>query len=274
MRPIIAMMAVTALSIVTFVNTAPRDSGRKIDPRILPSNDVDHSVTYSNILPGDYVGPHACAECHQQQFDAWKTHPHSCMNQLPNQQSVKGDFNCELTLPTGKVEFKTEKDEQGKRLYKMYVYKDSDSHPFREYVVTKTVGSRYIQSYIGKQIRGPEPKTHNIYREHKLPFGYWFKIRQWLPEIYFNTHDSETLHEGVAVTKSIDLEPRVVPYTENCMNCHNTLSYAYRIYHEPYVGFPDAVVASTIEPLARALSNERIQVKGTTGELSRLNLKT
>ena len=290
MRPMIAVAVVSTLSIVSFVNIAPRAQARKVDPRVLSESEIDHSISYSNILPNDYVGPQACAECHQEQYNDWKTHPHSCMNQLPDAESVKGDFsNRQLNLPTGKVVFQTELDEHGQPLYKMLVYRNVDNPsagddtdvdaansltpPYREYKVTKTVGSRYIQSYIGKQIRGPEPADHDIYREHKLPFGYWFKIDQWLPEIYFNTHGNEQLEKGVAVTKSIDIEPRVVPYTENCMNCHNTLSYAYRIFHQPYVGFPDAVVASSIESLAKELSNERMQVEGTIRDFNQLNQK-
>ena len=38
--------------------------------------------SFSNVLPADYVGPEACAECHKKNYDSWKLHPHSQMNML------------------------------------------------------------------------------------------------------------------------------------------------------------------------------------------------
>ena len=116
------------------------------DPRVLPSRAVNESIRYSNILPNDYVGPETCAKCHQDQYQLWKEHPHHCMNQLPNADTVMGDFDdVLLTLPTGEIRFTT--DDDGK--YWMTITKHSELH--RKYVVTRTVGSRFMQFYIGKQ---------------------------------------------------------------------------------------------------------------------------
>lgn len=273
MRSPLAIAVALTLACVSFVTIKPKPSGeRRPDPRVMAAHQVDSSIEYSNILPRDYVGPETCAECHSSQHEQWSEHSHACMNQIPSRKSVGGDFaNAELILPTGKVLFQNEPDAQGELEFKMLVFRNHESTPFREYLITKTVGSRFVQAYIGKQLRGPESLGHAIYQEHKLPFAYWFKIKQWLPEAYFNITDDEPLVDGVAQTKSIDLDPRVLPYTETCMNCHNTFSYAYRIYHKALVGFPDAVVAAAIQPLAKELSSERRQVQPTVHGFNRLN---
>ena len=261
-------LAIAVVLTLTFVGWTAvwkhRVAHRLPDARILAAGQVDHSIVYSNILPQDYLGPQACAECHQEQFDDWSSHPHACMNQLPSPDSVRGNFaEYSLELPTGRVLFRTEADPQGEPQYRMDVFRSGEKKPFRQYVVTKTVGSRYIQSYIGKQLKGPEPEDHAIYGEHRLPFTYWFKIGQWLPGDFYNIHPDETVEQGIAQTRGLGLDPHVLPYTETCMNCHNTFSYAYRIYHKPLVGFPDALVASTLAPLARELSASGNRVEPT-----------
>src|SRR6516162_4103613 len=98
-----AAMALTVL--VPVVGWCLRP-GPKPDPRVLPDSAVDESQTYSNILPEDYVGPDACAQCHRQKHALWSQHAHSTMNQLPSQKSVRGDFSgAVLRLPTGAVVF-------------------------------------------------------------------------------------------------------------------------------------------------------------------------
>ncbi len=244
------------------------------DPRVLPDDAVDLSIDYSNILPVDYVGPQLCADCHTEQYNDWRDHPHALMNQLPSEQSVKGDFgNAVLELPTGRVEFKTTRSsKKGSQLqYHMVIYKLGQEDSFREYCVTKTVGTRYIQAYIGRQTQGPEPQGDAIYDEHMLPFSYWFKIKQWLPSKYYNIFHDESLQDGIPQTEAIDESPTVLPYREVCMNCHNTFPYAYRIYHQSLVGFPDATVASAIGPLANQLSNELRHIDGSVRSMNRLN---
>src|SRR5687767_14948986 len=46
----------------------------------------------SNIHPGDYIGPKACQECHQENYNAWSKHSHRWMNALADESTVKGDF--------------------------------------------------------------------------------------------------------------------------------------------------------------------------------------
>ncbi len=234
------------------------------DPRVLSPHEVDESITYSNILPVDYVGPATCAECHPTQHTRWKTHPHAVMNQMASPLSIKGDFSdVEITLPGGKARFYT--DTSGR--YFMTVNKDGQKH--RQYVVTRTVGSRYMQFYIGRQLYGPESEDDPIYREHMLPFSYWFKMKRWYPRQYFDPDGDEVLHEGIPQIEAIHKRPDVRLYTAVCMNCHNTYPYAYKIFNHNFVGFPDATMRAAVEPLSEVLSKD-IEVKPTAESFSNM----
>jgi hypothetical protein len=135
------------------------------DPRLLPEAAVRREQTFSNILPDDYVGPESCARCHERKHRLWSQHPHSRMNQLPGKDTVRGDFGGPtLRLTNGTARFTTDGDG-----YRMAVERDGRS--LRRYRVTRTVGSRFIQFYIGVQTEGPEPAGHGVYEEHLLPFA-------------------------------------------------------------------------------------------------------
>jgi len=204
--------------------------------------------SYSNILPGDYVGPETCGGCHPTQYSQWKEHPHHCMNQLPNLDSVMGDFqDARLTLPTGEIRFTAEEDD-------FWMTVEKQGSIYRRYLVTRTVGSRYMQFYIGKQITGPEDEGHDIYREHMLPFSYWFKIKRWLPRQYFDPDGAEQLKDGVPQCEAVDREPEIRTYGAVCMNCHNTFPYAYRIFQKKRAGFCDATIGAAVGPLSAALA--------------------
>jgi hypothetical protein len=234
------------------------------DARVLADDAVDSSVTYSNILPADYVGPAACASCHKKNHDLWSHSPHSIMNQLPGAHSVQGNFkNQVLELPTGSVRFTTEDGS-----YFMTVKKDEQI--LRRYRVTRTVGTRYMQFYIGVQTEGPEPPESGLWREHMLPFSYWITIERWLPKHYFDPDGPQEIVDGVPRTEGIDKITDVRPYNAVCMNCHNTFPYAYRIYHDLFAGFPNATVASAMGPLSKALS-DTVEVKATVKDFTALN---
>ncbi len=257
-------IALLAFSVLFALPAFRSKQTRKWDPRQLRAADMDLSVDYSNILPADYVGPQTCAECHEEQYDLWHAHPHSRMNRNVGEDSVQADFNnAVLKLPTGEAHFVTHDGQ-----YFMDVFKDGKRR--RRYQVTKTVGSRYMQAFIGKQIAGPEPANHDIYKEHRLPFGFWFKLNRWVPRVFMNAYGDEKLVNGVPADEAIDGSPRIDLYAENCMNCHNTFPYAYRIFHEFMVGFPDATVSANVHGLADEIS-KTIEVGPTIKDFVYLN---
>jgi predicted CXXCH cytochrome family protein len=243
---------------------APRISFPLPDPRCLPDAAVDTRQTSSNVLPEDYVGPAACASCHRRKYELWSAHPHSRMNQLPGPASVRGDFSGRiLQLPEGSVTFSSEDG-----IYCMAVKRGDIL--LRRYEVTRTVGTRFMQFYIGIQREGPEPAGHPVYREHMLPFAWWVSLGRWLPKHYFDADGPEQLADGIPVVEGIDFLRDVRPYSAVCMNCHNTFPYAYRIFDPMFAGFPGANVAAVVGPLSARLS-ATVQVQPTAASFVGLN---
>jgi hypothetical protein len=239
--------ALAALALAT-PSPALREWGRRPDPRALPPAAVDRAQTSSNVLPGDYVGPAACADCHRRKYDLWSTHPHARMNQLPTGASVRGDFGgAVLRLGDTSVTFSQEGG-----VYQMAVRRGGEL--LRRYEVTRTVGTRFMQFYIGVQRQGPEPACHPVYGEHMLPFAYWVSLGRWLPKHYFDPDGPEELRDGTPLVEAVDHVRDVRPYNAVCMNCHNTYPYAYRIFDPMFAGFRDATVAAAVKPLADALA--------------------
>jgi hypothetical protein len=222
------------------------------DPRILPVGQIDRTLTYSNVLPEDYVGVAACAACHPQQHGLWQGHAHSRMNQLPTAQTVLADFSgARLPLHNGSVTFR---EEDGRFLMDV----ERDGQPLRTYQATRTIGTRVQQFYIGRQIAGPEsaldPQWRDLYGEHMLPFGYCFKLQRWLPKAYFDPDGPDVLDEGRPLVEGVDRIHDVRPYAMICMNCHNTFAYAYRVFSPDLRGFPQAHVAAAPGPLTELLA--------------------
>jgi hypothetical protein len=236
------------------------------DPRVLADSEVDDAQTCSNILPGDYVGPKACASCHQTNYERWQSHPHARMNQMASDKTVVADFdNHVLDLGRGKVFFR-------RRGKDHVVEVERHGKPLRRYRVTRTVGTRYMQFYIGVQEFGPEKPDHALYREHMIPFAWWITIARWLPKPFFDPDGPEQLEDGIPLVEGIDHIKDVRPYNQMCMNCHNTYAYAYRVFDPMFVGYPEATVAVTLGPLARALEPE-LKLEPTVDSFKSLFLK-
>ena len=197
-----------------------RDDGAKSD-----------KADYSNILPSDYVGPNTCRECHKDKFASWSNHPHSRMNQDASPQSVKGDFSgVSISYRGGTARFDSGPDGYWMTLERGAVR--------RKFHVTRTVGSKFNQMYIGLQTEGPEPPEHPFYnKEHTLGFGYWFKLKRWLPTNFFDPNGPELEANGKVHFDPFD-HAEFVPWASNCMPCHNTLPYLFRISVGGLTGFP------------------------------------
>src|SRR5579862_2223162 len=175
---------------------------------------------YSNILREDYVGPDTCGKCHKENHFSWKQHPHSRMNMMADEQSVLGDFSGgSLSYADGEVffrrqegEFRMEYARQGKRV--------------RTYKVTRTIGWRYLQEYVGVQIQGPEPAGDLLYTEEtRLKFGYVLKDKRWLPQSYLDSPCDEAEYREDGRARYDPFEPERNPFNTRCIHCHNTYPY-------------------------------------------------
>lgn len=188
----------------------------------LPDDVVRTSVPSggeSNIHPADYRGPESCQGCHQKNYQSWSVHPHRWMNAMASPSTVKGDFStgAAISYRGGRASFEREENDYFMRL------KRGDVH--RRYRITQTIGSRFFQYYVGRQIEGPEPRGHHFYqKDHVLPFGYWLVQKEWAPVV----------HIGREVADEKRPDPFAPPeqgsyyaeYAASCNACHTTFPLA------------------------------------------------
>ncbi len=200
------------------VTTSPAPSA-SVPPK-LPSAD------YSNIFKYDYVGPEACRACHAEKYANWEKHPHARMNRNAHANSMRGDFSgVSLDYGQARVVF-----EQRTGDYVMSVLRNDEL--VRRFKVTRVVGSRFVQMYIGVQTVGPEPKDDVVYRiEKKLPFAYWLRRKQWFPQTYDEAQKTDEFDESGALLAHFryDERPGAGTWRRTCTLCHNTFPYATRL---------------------------------------------
>ena len=178
-----------------------------------------------NIHRDDYVGPEACKNCHKAQHANWSNHPHRWMNALADEGTVKGDFNDRrISYLGGEITF-TKVD----GTYRMRLQRGDVK---RDYLIDQTIGSRFFQYYIGKQLSGPEPRQHPLYFEsHVLPIGYWIDRDEWIPIVH--VHDDfqdSTRHDPFESRGFTDDDKDLLAYSRKtqdlyraqCNYCHTT----------------------------------------------------
>lgn len=240
-------LGLTALGLAAIhVATRGREDGvRPIEPPRLVRTAL---AGESNILPCDYVGPESCKDCHEKQYESWAKHNHRRMNQLASDETVKGDFSGQrAAFEDGDAVFSRDGSSYAMTL-------ERNGKLVRRYRITRTVGWRFMQFYIGVQTDGPEPAGSLPYKEEqKLPFGYWFRLKRWLPTSYFDPLGPETNKDGTLAYDPYD-HPRVHLYAGNCMLCHNTYPYEYRLaLPNGLAGFPEGELLLAVKELRTEL---------------------
>jgi hypothetical protein len=160
------------------------------------------------VTAADYVGPKACRECHEAKYDAWRKNLHASMNQLASPSSVEGDFAQTVTLAGGSVTFT--KDDGAFAM----------AFGGRRYHVTRTIGTRSLQEYVGVPDGGGP--------EIRLPFGWWLPAGRWFPRRAFDSWESGD-----------PFAADTTPWAARCAWCHNTYPFelrAQRTLHDPPLG--------------------------------------
>jgi predicted CXXCH cytochrome family protein len=141
------------------------------------------------------------------------------MNALATPATVNGDFSesAAITYRGGRATFRRVGDS-----YQMHLERDGMR---RTYNITQTIGSRFFQYYVGKQIEGPEPTDHHFYKkDHVLGFGYWIRQKEWVPVV----------HIGPETPDRRRMDPFAPPasgrhyaeYASGCNYCHTTFPLA------------------------------------------------
>ena len=174
------------------------------------------NTTSSNVHPGDYAGPESCRECHQQNYDSWSQHPHRWMNALADASTVVGDFSGRsISYLGGEVTFFEENGEYRMRL---------EREETQTYAIHETIGSRFFQYYIGKQIDGSESADQPTDRQrldHVLPLGFWIEPREWVPIVHA-AHEEVPDGQRMDPFDAASYQSNFAHYADACDQCHTT----------------------------------------------------
>ena len=162
----------------------------------------------SNVFAGDYIGPSACGECHAVNFAKWAGSLHRVMNALVSDPgAVVGDFeDASLAYRDGTASFTH--DASG---YAMTLRRGATT---LRYAVTRTIGRRGLQEYVGRLAGTGE--------EVRLPFGWWPRAGGWFAQPSFDPWlgDGHSFDPFTPVTEA---------WATRCPWCHSTYPFAARI---------------------------------------------
>ncbi len=184
--------------------SSPPEGGAPPVAQRVPPKPVEH-----NIARADYVGPKLCADCHTSEYGRWSQSLHRVMNAKTDEPgAVIGDFaNATLHYAGGDARFTRE----GTR----YVMTLARGAATTTYDVTRTIGRRALQEYVGTERGGDGTEV-------RLPFGWWPKRAGWYPQAYFDPWlGREPTGEAFAPVRE--------PWAERCPWCHSTYAFEQRI---------------------------------------------
>ena len=178
-----------------------------------PNAAANANAAESNVLRGDYVGPEACGECHEEKLGAWRGSLHRVMTQTV--KGVVGDFgNVSVSYGGGTARFVREGGVPVMEL------------GGERYRVTRTIGARGLQEYVGVGSDGMEVR---------LPFGWWIARAGWYPQPYFDSwFGAERDAEGRLAFDAF--RPERVPWAGRCAWCHNTYAFELRMLRGEEIG--------------------------------------
>ena len=169
----------------------------------------------SNIERADYVGPATCGGCHPDEHARWEQSLHRVMNARADEPgAVIGDFSGASVAYAGGVA--TFSREAG--AYVMTLARGGRSVRYR---VTRTIGRRGLQEYVGVAAGGDGTEV-------RLPFGWWPRGRGWYPQPYYDPWLDEASFDAY--------RPVRASWAERCPWCHSTYPFALRIARAAALG--------------------------------------
>jgi Cytochrome c552 len=209
----VAVAALIAAREVGGVASQPAPAAARSAPAASP--ELPPPVGYSNIYARDYVGPDACGDCHDRNHARWQHSLHAAMNRLADRPgAVIGDFGG-ATLRYGGGAATFTRDARGDA---MVLARGGRTRRFH---VTRTIGSRYLQEYVGVEEGAPGAD------EIRLPFGWWRRPGRWLPRPFFDSwYPAEYRADGGIATDPF--VPDTQPWATRCAWCHNTYPFELR----------------------------------------------
>ena len=191
----------------------------------------------------DYIGPSACGGCHPDEYARWSQSLHRVMNaRTDDPGAVIGDFSgVTVAYEGGEARFTREGN--------AYVMTLARGPSRVRYRVTRTIGHRGLQEYVGIE----DGRSDEV----RLPFGWWPRHGGWAPQIAFDPW-LESFDPYAAVRE---------PWAERCPWCHSTYPFDQRIARSEALGvghgLEQLVTSGTGGPPARERLDVDAQV--TTG---------
>ncbi|HEX4422055.1 MAG TPA: cytochrome c3 family protein [Kofleriaceae bacterium] len=188
-------------------HSPPQAPSKAAPPAVAPALGAGSgAVVASNVLRADYAGSRACADCHGAIFTAWESSAMRGMTRDASDAVIRAPFDG-ATLRVGPDTCTMELAGPSKTRV-MRVVTPAGSQTFR---VTKVVGGRYREDFVGLDARG---------EEHVLPATYVFSTRSWR-------------YKGYSVM--VKERPRMSTtgrWSRECLPCHNTLPLATMLYDD------------------------------------------
>ena len=215
----------------------------------------------SNILRDDYAGSGQCADCHGAIHDAWKRSPMHRMTRNARAGAIVAPFDGAVHRVGPDTATMQLRD--GKRYMEISSLRDGQ----RLYRITKVIGGRYREDYVGVDVTNAPDPAAAWGVERVLPVSYVFSTRSWRYKGY-----------SVMVPERSGIRVQV-PWSKTCISCHNTFPSIAMLYDEllgagapPYQGKlsdhllpPSRIwrVVPTDQPgLARAIAGEVARIGG------------
>ncbi|MDF3068397.1 MAG: hypothetical protein K0R38_3998 [Polyangiaceae bacterium] len=169
----------------------------------------------SNVLRADYIGSSACAGCHASIHEAWQRSPMHRMTRALAGTDISAPFDGrELTLGADIARLELR---DGRRF--VALSRAGESSLYR---VTKVIGGRYREDFVGELVRTDAPFSAALEEQRVLPVSY---LR----------FDGTLRYKGysVMVPERHGLEPGLV-WQRACVLCHNTAPQLVGLYDELY----------------------------------------
>ncbi len=160
----------------------------------------------SNITRADYAGSEACASCHVREYSAWLDSPMHRMTRDLRRTRVSAPFSGNtFDFQGDSLRFEQVDGQSFMRLRNA-----SDRARDTLFRVTKVIGGRYREDFVGVEVDPAAPLAQARDVERVLPASYLVFNGEWRYKGY-----------SVMVRERSGLEPGVV-WKTGCIFCHNS----------------------------------------------------
>jgi predicted CXXCH cytochrome family protein len=185
---------------------SPHDAGREGDAR---------TVT-SNALRRDYAGSNACMSCHRDIAERWRKSPMHRMTRDLDETEISAPFDGGAFHFMGDTATMSQHD--GRR----YMRVESARYGTALYRVSKVIGGRYREDFVGARVESEESFATRLEVEKVLPVSWLRFASAWRYKGYsVMTPERDGLRAGPT-------------WRTTCIFCHNTAPMLSTLYDDLY----------------------------------------